>query len=91
MGWSQAGRARSRGTLKQVDCLGKQLRLIIVTEDKKTVRLLVPDASQVAIVGGGEQTLGCGRQTPRRVAIEYFPKANARLTTAGEVATIEFQ
>jgi hypothetical protein len=25
------------------------------------------------------------------VAIEYFPKPNARLATAGEVATIEFQ
>jgi hypothetical protein len=25
------------------------------------------------------------------VSIEYFPKPNARLGTAGEVATIEFQ
>jgi hypothetical protein len=25
------------------------------------------------------------------VAIEYFPKPNARFGTAGEVATIEFQ
>jgi hypothetical protein len=30
-------------------------------------------------------------QKPRRVAIEYFPKPNAKLSTAGDVATIEFQ
>jgi tetratricopeptide (TPR) repeat protein len=82
----------SRGTLKQVDCVGKQVRLIIETEDaKKTLRLLIPDASQVTILGGGQQTLGCGKQPPRRVVVEYFPKTNAKLATAGEVATIEFQ
>jgi tetratricopeptide (TPR) repeat protein len=82
---------RVQGTLKQVDCLGKQLRLVIATEANKTVRLLVPDAAQIAIVGGGEQTLACGPQKARRVSVEYFPKANARLSTVGEVATIEFQ
>jgi hypothetical protein len=82
---------KSRGALKQVDCLGKQLRLVIETEDAKTIRLLIADASQVAITGGGEQTLNCGRQPGRRVTIEYFPKPNAKLATAGEVASIEFQ
>jgi hypothetical protein len=81
----------STGMLKQVDCLGKQFRLLVETADAKTIRLLVPDSSQVTILGGGEQTLTCGRQKPRRVSIEYFPKANAKLATAGEVATIEFQ
>jgi tetratricopeptide (TPR) repeat protein len=82
---------RVQGTLKQVDCLGKQLRLVVATEGNKNVRLLVPDAAQVAIMGGGEQTLTCGPQKARRVSVEYFPKANARLSTVGEVATIEFQ
>jgi hypothetical protein len=80
-----------RGNLKQVDCLGKQARLLVEGEDRKIVRLLVTDPGQIAISGGGEQSLGCGVQKPRRVAIEYFPKANARLATVGEVATIEFQ
>jgi hypothetical protein len=35
--------------------------------------------------------LSCGAQGMRRVKVEYFPKANARLATKGEVATIEFQ
>ncbi len=80
-----------RGTLKQVDCLGKQARLVVEGEDRKVMKLLVLDPSQIAITGGGEQNLGCGVQKARRVSIEYFPKANARLATAGEVATIEFQ
>jgi len=79
------------GLLKQVDCLGKQARLVIEGADHKTIRLLVPDPSKIAIAGGGDQTLGCGLQKPRQVSVEYFPKANARLATAGEAATIEFQ
>lgn len=79
------------GNLKQVDCLGKQARLLVEGEDRKIVKLLVADPSQIAISGGGEQSLGCGVQKARRVTIEYFPKPNARLATVGEVATIEFQ
>jgi hypothetical protein len=79
------------GNLKQVDCLGKQARLLVEGADRKIVRLLVVDPGQIAISGGGEQSLGCGVQKARHVTIEYFPKANARLATVGEVATIEFQ
>ena len=79
------------GSLKQVDCLGSQARLVIEGADRKLMRLLVPDPKTVAILGGGDQTLGCGPQKPRPVTVEYFPKTNARLSTAGEVATIEFQ
>jgi hypothetical protein len=79
------------GLLKQVDCLGSQVRLVIEGDDHKTIRLLVPDPGKIAIAGGGDQTLGCGVQKPRHVTVEYFPKANTRLATAGEAATIEFQ
>lgn len=80
------------GTLKQVDCLGKQARLVLEGDDHKPVRLLVSDPGKISITGAGELTLGCGVQRkPRPIAIEYFPKTNPRLATAGEVATIEFQ
>jgi hypothetical protein len=79
------------GSLKQVDCLGKQARLVIEGEDHKTLKLLIVDPGQIAISGAGELTLGCGVQKARRISVEYFPKANARLGTVGEVATIEFQ
>lgn len=81
---------RVHGTLRQVDCLGSQARLIIDAADHKTVRLLVTDPAKVAIAGGGQQSLTCGKQT-REVVVEYFPKVSARLATAGEVATIQFQ
>ena len=79
------------GTLQRVDCLGSQARLMIQGADHKVTRLLVTDPGKIVILGGGDQALGCGAQKPRKVSIEYFPKANARLATAGEVATIEFQ
>ena len=80
------------GTLKQVDCLPKQqARLSIEDAAHKLVKLLVADPSKVVYTGNGEVSLGCGAQKPRKITVEYFPKANARLATAGEVATIEFQ
>ena len=79
------------GTLRQVDCLGSQARLVVEGDNHKMLRLLVADPSKVAIAGHGTQTLGCGKQAPRPVSIEYFPKVNARLGTAGVVATIEFR
>src|ERR1017187_8861915 len=79
------------GNLKQVDCLGKQARLVVEGDDHKTVKLLVSDPAKIVIAGTNKAQLGCGIQKPRHVTIEYFPKADTRLATAGEVATIEFQ
>ena len=82
---------KAHGSLKQVDCLGKQARLLVEGDDRATVKLLVTDPAKIMILGGGEHTLGCGPQKSRRVVVEYFPKPDAKLATAGEVATIEFQ
>jgi len=78
------------GTLKQVDCIGKQARLLVEGDDHKTIRLLIADP-KIAVMGGGEHAFGCGAQKPRRVTVEYFPKADPKTATAGEVATIQFQ
>lgn len=80
-----------RGTLKQIDCISRQARLVLESDDHKPLKLLVTDPGRITLIGGGEQSLGCGQQKARRVIIEYFPKPNAKLATAGEVATIEFQ
>ena len=75
-----------------MDCLaGSQARLTIVSDDHKTVKLLVTDPSKISIAGKGDLTFRCGVQKPRRVTVGYSPKVNARLATAGEAATIEFQ
>jgi hypothetical protein len=80
------------GTLKQVDCLPQQqARLTIEDAAHKLVKLLVANASKIVYAGSGEVSLGCGVQKPRKITVEYFPKANAKLATTGEVATIEFQ
>jgi len=81
----------AEGVLKQVDCIGKQARLAILKDDGKIVRLLVRDPSGIVVTGSEDTALGCGPQHPRRVAIEYFPKLNAKLGTSGEVGTVEFQ
>jgi hypothetical protein len=83
--------AQVSGVLRQVDCLGKQVRLVVESTQKKTVRLLVADPSKINYAGAGEMTLGCGPQKARLVTIGYVPKDNAKMGTAGEVATIEFQ
>src|SRR5579883_1680390 len=82
---------KAAGVLKQVDCLGRQARLVIQQDGQKIIRLLIPDPSRVTILGGGDTTLGCGPQKARRVTVEYFPKSNPKLATVGEVATLEFQ
>lgn len=82
---------RVRGLLQRVDCLGKQLRLVIEGQDHKLVRLLILDPQKVAVAGGKELTFGCGPQRPpRKIAVDYFPKADPKLNTTGEVAVIDF-
>lgn len=83
--------AKIAGTLRQVDCLGKQVRLVIEGADKRLTRLLLRDPAKVVIQGGGDQTMSCGPQRPpRSIAVEYFAKPDAKLGTVGEAAVIEF-
>jgi hypothetical protein len=81
---------KARGRLTQIDCIGRSMRLIIEGDDGPPTRLLIHDLSKVILMGSGPATLACGPQRPApNVTIEYFPKPDAKLGTAGEVATIE--
>jgi hypothetical protein len=54
--------------------------------------LIVADPAKIVIRGGGERSLGCGAQKPpRSLNVEYNPKADKKLGTAGEVESIEFR
>ena len=66
------------------------MRLVIEGEDHKLTRLLVRDPSTVAILGAGEQKLGCGVLKPRQVVVEFFARRDAKSVTVGEGATIQF-
>ncbi|MGQ9633865.1 MAG: hypothetical protein ACUVXB_06415 [Bryobacteraceae bacterium] len=83
--------AKVSGLLVQVDCLGKLARLVIQIPEGNSVRLLVRDPNQIAVVGAGEKFFGCGPQKPaRKIRVEYFAKPDVKLGTAGEVAVLEF-
>jgi Flp pilus assembly protein TadD len=87
----QQADAKITGVLQRIDCLGRQVRLVIEGADKRPMRLLIRDTGKVVIQGGGDRTLGCGPQRPpRKITVEYFTKADAKLGTAGEAAVIEF-
>lgn len=81
---------RVEGTLRQVDCMGTRLRLVIFTKENKTVRLMISDMSNVA-VKGDPVSFACGVQKPRPIVVDYMPKPDAKSGTAGEVAGLDLK
>jgi len=87
----QAPPGKVHGRLIQVDCIGRTARLVVESGGSRT-RLLVRDPRQVVVLSGGDLHLGCGAQRPvRTVTIEYFPKPDPKLASAGEVATVTYE
>ncbi len=78
--------------LARVDCLNGPARLVL-TVDGKPKQLLVREPSKIVIMNGENQTtLGCGVQKPpRKVAIEFQPKPDAKFATAGDVLRVDFK
>jgi hypothetical protein len=85
-----APQGKARGRLTQIDCIGRLMRLVIEGDEGQPTRLLIRDLSKVILMGAGPSTLACGKQNPAPfVTVEYFPKPDPKLATAGEVATLE--
>ncbi len=84
--------AKAAGRLTQIDCVGRQMRIIIEGEGGKSVRLLIRDPGKVVVMNpADESAFSCGPQRPiRTVKVEYYAKTDAKLATVGEVATIEY-
>jgi len=80
------------GTLRQIDCLGKIVRLR-VSSGQKQVLLAIRDKENVVIKGSQEGTvdLTCGPQKGKLVTVEYDSREDAALGTMGDVRSIEFQ
>ena len=74
------------GTLTRVDCTGKQLKLLVKSDDGKVATFLVPDTQQFEIKNG--ETLACGPQKPRRVTVSY--KASKTKALSNEAIGLEF-
>ena len=82
---------RVEGSLVQVDCLGRVMRLAIRKEGQKDTRLLIRDPKNV-VVTGGDLVLKCGPlNPPRAVAIDYQPKPSPKLGAAGDVVAVTYQ
>jgi len=73
-----------RGTLQQVDCLGKIVRLKVAVDQK-----------QVALVLRGSQAgtldLTCGPQKGSTVTLVYDQRPDALLGTVGDVRSLTFE
>jgi len=80
------------GTLRQVDCTGKVVRLRI-SSGQKQILLAIRDKGNVAIKGAqtGTVDLTCGPQKGKLVTVEYESRQDAALGTIGDVRSIEFQ
>jgi Tfp pilus assembly protein PilF len=77
--WNEAGLpVMLEGALKQVDCLGKDTRISIQAADGQMTKLILKDRGKLA----------CGPQDGRHVSVEYLPKADQKLGTAGELASL---
>ncbi len=89
--WTEInGSAHVAGTLTRVQCANKQWQLDVKDEMGKVQRLLVPDPSQISILGG-DGTIACGGvQKPRPVTVTYRPTTDQK-GFSGEVTGIEFQ
>ena len=86
------GNTKVEGALARFECLGSRARLVIAEPDGKQVLLLVPDASQIVLEGGGEKTLACGPQRPpRKVLVQYNTRPDSKYKTVGDAVSIEFR
>jgi len=78
------GDARAEGTLTQVDCDSRPVKLLVSME-AKTIQLHVQNPNEVELLNadGVSTTLACGDQS-RLVAVDY-------IAATGEITRIEFK
>ena len=91
--WSQmpAASGNARGKLTRIDCASGVMRLALAGDDGKPLRLALRESARVMAFDGEKIELACGVQkVVRTVAVEFFPKKDAKLGTDGEVVTLEF-
>ena len=79
-----------RGVLQEIECIGKQARLTILTGSSR-MSLLIRDPASVQLKSSDSAGVNftCGPQKNTRVLVEYNPKADDEFKTTGDVATLE--
>jgi hypothetical protein len=80
------------GTLTRVECLnGGPLRLTI-QQAGFPIRLLIRNPKQLTVAAdSGQAEFGCGVQKPaRKIEVQHDGKADARLSTMGDILVVKF-
>ena len=78
------------GSLVNLDCRAKFSILSLQDATGTVFHLVIGDRSQLS-VPGSNVSIACGPQkSPRRIIVEYAPKADRKLGTIGEVRTVQF-
>lgn len=77
------------GRLIRIECRSGGNLVLELESERERTRLLLPDASKVAVEGEGALEFRCGAQSAARlVTVQYQPKTNAVLGTIGVVEVI---
>lgn len=83
-------RSELGGRLEKVECIGKRAVLTVQTSGG-SIRVLVPDAGKLAVLGG-PGALTCGLQAGMpTVRVEYSEKADRQLNTIGNAVSLQFR
>jgi hypothetical protein len=77
------------GTLVKVDCVGKTARLSVKDEQGNTQIFQVKDPTQL-LMQGGDATLSCGVQKPRKVRVAFKYSIPPVKGVSGEAIGLDF-
>ena len=77
------------GTLLKVDCVGKTARLSVKDEQGNTQIFQVKDPTQL-LMQGGDATLNCGVQKPRKIRLAYKLSIPPVKGVSGEAVGLDF-
>jgi len=93
-GFGEPGGTPVSGTLTRVDCLaGNAIRLTILQETGRPVKLLIRDLNKLIVQGtsSGQAEFACGVQKPaRKIEVRHDSKADATFETLGDIAVVKF-
>lgn len=89
--WDGPRGEKVTGQLTKIDCLAGGIAKWTIVAGAKTTVLVVREPGKIAISGSTEVTFGCGLQKPaRKATVEYAPKPDAKLGSAGDVLVVTF-
>jgi len=80
------------GTLTRVECLNSGALRLTIQQAGFPIRLLIRNPKQLTVAAdSGQAEFGCGVQKPaRRIEVQHDGKADARLSTMGDILVVKF-